>query len=73
MTLRSELQCVMQAVADANPRSPLEVAQAGVQCFDFIAARGKSIIANFDAFDRLHRLHYQPEREADSPQEASDA
>lgn len=73
MSLRSELQSVMQAVADANPRSPLEVAQAGVQCFDFIAARGNSIIANIDAYNRLHRLHYRPERAADSPQEASDA
>ncbi len=58
MTLRSELIKVMHAVADTNRSSPLEVTQAGIQAFDFIAKHGGSIIATMDAFDRLHREHY---------------
>ncbi|MEN5117460.1 hypothetical protein ABE488_09025 [Luteimonas sp. TWI662] len=59
MSLKSELLAVMQVVADASPRSPHDVTQAGVQCLDFIAARGKSMLATIEAFDRLHREHYR--------------
>lgn len=58
MILRSELNQVMRAVSDAKRNSPLEVTQAGVQAFDFIAKRGGSLIATMDAFDRLYREHY---------------
>lgn len=58
MSLRSELNQVMQAVADAKRNSPLEITQAGIQAFDFIAKRGGSMIATMDAFDRLHREYY---------------
>ncbi|MDR0257764.1 MAG: hypothetical protein LBI83_18700 [Stenotrophomonas maltophilia] len=58
MSLRSELLQVMQEVDDAKRSSPLEVTQAGVKAFDFIAKRGGSILATVDAFDRLHREIY---------------
>ncbi len=48
----------MAVVAEAKRSSPLEVTQAGIQAFDFIAKRGGSIIATMDAFDRLHREHF---------------
>ncbi|EMR0514649.1 hypothetical protein RY963_002690 [Stenotrophomonas maltophilia] len=58
MSLRNELLQVMQEVGDAKRSSPLEVTQAGVKAFDFIAKRGGSILATLDAFDRLHRETY---------------
>ncbi|WP_229765877.1 hypothetical protein, partial [Stenotrophomonas maltophilia] len=55
--VRSEPLQVMQEVGNAKRSSPLEVTQAGVKAFDFIASGG-SILATLDAFDRLHRETY---------------
>lgn len=65
MSLRTELLDVMRTVDEADPRSPYAVAQTGIECFDFIARRGKSLIAVIDTMDRMHReLYMRREQEA---------
>lgn len=61
MTLKSELLKAMAEVDAANPKSPMEVAQAGIVAFDFLYAKGRSLLASLEAFEKLHREHFNAE------------
>lgn len=65
MTLRAELLHVLAKVDNANPKSPLEVSLAGIVAFEFISAKGRSMLATLDAFDKLHREHFSDEARQD--------
>lgn len=60
-TLRQELIRTILAVRSANITSPHSVTEAGIQAFDFIRAKGDSLIATLEMPPGYHALFLHPQ------------